>query len=156
MLASLSTRLPSDHALIQSNYMAAYPVNAKTPTTLRITSTKPKPATFAKEGWYKEAAKRKLFLFDLRQSGEETLPIYSLSSRSPWEWDGAGPGPTVPSAYAAKGLLVLPKIASSLAFTRVTMDVRHGRDHTWMWSSASGCLDMSSGSPHTILRSGGS
>ena len=82
LLESLLTRLPSDHARIHSHYMAAHPVDAEPPTTLRFASTRPKPATFAKEGWHKEAAKRKLFLFDPRQSGEETLPIYSLSSRS--------------------------------------------------------------------------
>ena len=38
------------------------------------------------------------FLFDPRQSGEETLPIYSLSSPPACEWDGDGPGLTVPSA----------------------------------------------------------
>ena len=108
LVESLSTRLPSDHARIRSHYMAAHPVDAEPPTTLRFASTKPKPATFAKEGWHKEAAKRKLFLFDPRQSGEETLPIYSLSSRSAWEWDGDSPGLTFPSAYAASGLLALP------------------------------------------------
>ena len=114
LLESLSTRLPSNHARIHSHYMAAHPVDAEPPTTLRFASTKPKPATFAKEGWHKEAAKRKLFLFDPRQSGEETLPIYSLSSRSAWEWDGDGPGLTVPSAYAASGLLVLPVTSTPL------------------------------------------
>ena len=74
LLESLSTRLPSNHARIHSHYMAAHPVDAERPTTLRFASTKSKPATFAKEGWHKEAAKRKLFLFDPRQSGEETLP----------------------------------------------------------------------------------
>ena len=108
LLESLSTRLPSDHARIHSHYLAAHPVDAEPPTTLRFASTKPKPATFAKEGWHKKAAKRKSFLFDPRQSGEETLPIYSLSSRSAWEWDGDGLGLTVPSAYAASGLLALP------------------------------------------------
>ena len=88
--------------------MAAHPVDAEPPTTLRFASTKPKPATFAKEGWHEEAAKRKLFLFDPRQSGEDTLPIYSLSSLSAWEWDGDGPRLTVPVAYAAGGLLALP------------------------------------------------
>ena len=66
LLESLSTRLPSDHARIHSHYMAAHPVNAEPLTTLRFASTKPKPATFAKEGWHKKAAKRKLFLFDPR------------------------------------------------------------------------------------------
>ena len=108
LLESLSTRQPSDHARIHSHYMAAHPIDAEPPTTLHFASTKPKPATFAKEGWHKEAAKRKLFLFYPRQSGEETLPIYSLFSRSAWEWDGNGPGRTVPSAYAACGLLALP------------------------------------------------
>ena len=108
LLESLPTRLPSDHARIHSHYMAAHPMDAEPPTTLRFASRKPKPATFAKEGWYKEAAKRKLFLFDWRQYGEETLPIYSLSSHSAWEWDGDGPGLTVPSAYAANGPLALP------------------------------------------------
>ena len=115
LLESLSTRLPGDHAQIQSHYMAAHPVDAEPPTTLHFASTKPKPATFAKEGWHKEAAKRKLFLFDPRQSGEETLPIYSLSSRSAWELDGNGPRLTVPSAYAASGLLALP-VTSTLLF----------------------------------------
>ena len=114
LLESLSTRLPSDHSQIHSHYMAAHPVDAKPPTTLRFASTKPKPATFAKEGWYKEAAKRKLFLFNPRQSAEDTLPIYSLSSRSPWEWDGDGPGLTVPSPYAASGLLALPVTSTPL------------------------------------------
>ena len=81
VLEALSSRLPSDHARIHSHYMAAHRVDAEPPTTFRFTSTKPKPATFAKQGWYKEAAKRKLFLFDPRQSSEETIPIYSLSSR---------------------------------------------------------------------------
>ena len=108
LLESLSTSLPSDHTRIHSHYMATHPVDAEPPTTFRFASTKPKPATFAKEGWYKEAAKRKLFLFDPRQTGEETLPIYSLSSRSAWEWDGDSPGLTVPSTYAASGLLALP------------------------------------------------
>ena len=85
LLESLSPRLPSDHTRIYSRYMAAHPVNAQTPTTLRFVSTKPKPATFANEGWYKEAVKRKLFLFNRWQLGEETLPIYSLSSRSLWD-----------------------------------------------------------------------
>ena len=76
LLESLSTRLPSDHARIHSHYMAAHPVDAEPPTTLRFASTKPKPAIFAQEGWHMEAAKRKLFLFDLRHSGEATLPIY--------------------------------------------------------------------------------
>ena len=115
LLESLSTRLPSDHARIHSHYMAAHPVDAKPHTTLHPASTQPKPATFAKEGWYKEAAKRKFFLFNPRKSGEETLPIYSLSSRSAWEWDGDGPGLTVPSAYAASGLLALP-VTSTLLF----------------------------------------
>ena len=114
LLESLSTRLPSDHARIHSHYMAAHPVDAEPPTTLRFASTKPKPATFAKEGWHKEAAKRKLFLFDPQQSGEETLPIYSLFGRSAWEWDGDGPGLTVPSAYAASGLLALPVTSTPL------------------------------------------
>ena len=114
LLESLSTRLPSDHARIHNHYMAAHTVDAEPPTTLRFASTKPKPATFAKEGWHKEAAKRKLFLFDPRQSGEETLPIYSLSSRLAREWDGDGPGLTVPSAYAASGLLALPVTSTPL------------------------------------------
>ena len=114
LLESLSTRLPSDHARIHSRYMAAHPVDAEPPTTLRFASTKPKLAIFAKEGWHKEAAKRKLFLFDPRQSGEETLPIHSLTSRSAWEWDGDGPGLTVPSAYAASGLLALPVTSTPL------------------------------------------
>ena len=114
LLESLSTRLPSDHARIHSHYMAAHPVDAEPPTTLRFASTKPKPATIAKEGWHKEAAKRKLFLFDRRQSGEETLPIYSLSIRSAWGWDGDGPGLNVPSAYAASGLLALPVTSTPL------------------------------------------
>ena len=113
-LESLSTRLPSDHARIHSHYMAAHPVDAEPPTTLRFASTKPKPATFAKEGWHKEAAKRKLFLFHPRQSGEETLPIYLLCSRSAWEWDGDGLGLTVPSVYAASGLLALPVTSTPL------------------------------------------
>ena len=46
LLESLSTRLPSDHTRIHSHYMAAHPVDAETPTTLRFASTKPKPATF--------------------------------------------------------------------------------------------------------------
>ena len=108
LLESLSTRLPSDHARIHSHYMTAHPVDAEPPTNLRVASPKPKPATFAKEGWYKEAAKRKLFLFVAWQSGEETLPIYSLSSRLAWEWDGDGPRLTVRSAYASSGLLALP------------------------------------------------
>ena len=107
LLESLSTRLPRDHARIHNHYMAAHPVDAEPPDTLRFASTKPKPATFAIGGWHKEAAKRK--------SGEETLPIYSLSSRSAWEWDGDGPGLTVPSAYAASGLLALP-VTSTLLF----------------------------------------
>ena len=111
---SLSTHLPSDHARIHSHYMAAHPVDVEPYTTLRFASTKPKPAIFAKEGWHKEAAKRKLFLFDPRKSGEETLPIYSLCSRSAWEWDGDGPGLTVPSAYAASGLLALPVTSTPL------------------------------------------
>ena len=114
LLESLPTRLPSDHARIHSHYMAALPVDAEPPTPLRFASTKPKRAIFAKEGWHKEAAKRKLFLFDPRQSGEETVPIYSLSSRSAWEWDGDGPGLTVPSAYAASGLLALPVTSTPL------------------------------------------
>ena len=114
LLESLSTRLPSDQTRIHNHYMAAHHGDAETPTTLRFASTKPKPATFAKEGWYKEAAKRNLFLFDPRQSGEETLPVYSLSSRSPWEWDGDGPGLTVPNAYAANGLLALPVTSTPL------------------------------------------
>ena len=114
LLESLSPRLPSDHARIHSHYMAAHPVDAEPPTTLRFASTKPKPATFAKKGWYKEATKRKLFLFDPQQSGEETLPIYSLSSRSAWEWGCDGPGLTVPSAYAASGLLALPVTSTPL------------------------------------------
>ena len=114
LLESLSTRLPSDHARIHSHYMVAHPVDAEPPTTLRFASTKPKRATLAKEGWHKEAAKRKLFLFDPRQSSEDTLPIYSLSSRSTWEWDGDGPGLTVPSAYAASGLLALPVTSTPL------------------------------------------
>ena len=114
VLESLSTRLPSDHARIHSHYMAAHPVDAQPPTTLHFASTKPKPATFAKEGWHKEAAKRNMFLFDPRQSGEETLPIYSLSGRSAWEWDGDGPGLTVRSAYAASGLLALPVTSTPL------------------------------------------
>ena len=69
LLGSLSTRLPSDHARIHRHHMAAHPVDAETPTTLRFTSTKPKPAFFAEKGWYKGAAKRKLFLFVPRQSG---------------------------------------------------------------------------------------
>ena len=52
---SLSTRLTSNHAQIHSDYMAAHPVDAEPPTILRFPSTKPKPATFAKEGWYNEA-----------------------------------------------------------------------------------------------------
>ena len=115
LLESLSTRLPSDHARIHSHYMAAHPVDAEPPTTLRFASTKPKPATFTKEGWCIEAAKRKLFLLDPRQSGEETLPIYSLFSRSVWEWDGDDPGRTVPSAYAVSGLLALA-VTSGLLF----------------------------------------
>ena len=111
---SLSTRLPSDHARLHSHYMAAHPVDAEPPTTLRFASTKPKLATFAKEGWHKEAAKRKLFLFDPRQPGDETVPIYSLSSRLAWERDGDGPGLTVPSAYAASGLLALPVTSTPL------------------------------------------
>ena len=107
LLESLSTHLPSDHARIHSHYMAAHPVDAEPPTTLCFASTKPQPATFAKEGWHKDAAKRKLFLFDPRQSPEETLPIYSLSNRSAWEWDGDGPGLTMPSVYAASGPLAL-------------------------------------------------
>ena len=114
LLESLSTRLPSDHVRIYSHYMAAHDVDAEPPTTLRFASTKPKPATFAKEGWHKEAAKRKLFLFDPRQSGEETLPIYSLSSHSAWEWNGDGPGLVVPSAYAASRLLALPVTSTPL------------------------------------------
>ena len=114
LLESLSTRLPSDHTRIHSHYMAAHPVDAEPPTTLRFASTKPKPATFAKEGWHKEPAKRKLFLFDPWQSGEETLPLYSLSSRSAWEWDGDGPGLTVPTAYAASELLALPVTSTPL------------------------------------------
>ena len=100
--------MPSDHTRIHSHYMAAHPVDADPPTNLRFTSTKPKLATFSKEAWHKDAAQRKLFLFDPRESGEETLPIYSLPSRSQWEWDGDVPGLTVPSAYAAQGLLALP------------------------------------------------
>ena len=42
---------------------------------------------------------------------------------------------------------IMPKIASNLAFTRVTMAVRSGRSHSWMCSFPSGCLDMSSGFP---------
>ena len=114
LLESLSTRLPHDHARINSHYMAAHPVDAEPPTTLRFASTKRKPATFAKEGWHKEAARRKLFLFDPRQSGEETLPIYSLSNRSAWERDSDGPGLTVPSAYAGSGLLALPVTSTPL------------------------------------------
>ena len=114
LLESLLTRLPSDHARIHSHYLAAHPGDAGPPTTLRFASTKPKPAIFAKEGWHKEAAKRKLFLFDPRQSGEETLPIYSLSRRSAWEWDEDGPGLTVPSSYAASGLLALPVTSTPL------------------------------------------
>ena len=114
LLESLSTRLPNDHARIHIHYMAAQSVDAEPPTTLRFASTKPKPATFAKEGWHKEAAKRKLSLFDPRQSGEETLPIYSLSSRSAGERDGDGPGLTVRSAYAASGLLALPVTSTPL------------------------------------------
>ena len=53
LLESLSTRPPSDHVRIHSIYMAAHPVDAEPPTTGRFDSTKPKPATFAKEGWYK-------------------------------------------------------------------------------------------------------
>ena len=86
LLESLSTRLPSDHTRIHSHYMAAHPVDAEPPTTLCFASAKPKPATFSKEGWYKEAAKRKLFLFDPRQSGEETLP----STPSPVAQRGSG------------------------------------------------------------------
>ena len=78
-------RLPRYHAWMHSHYMAAHPVDAETPTTLRFASTKPKPATFANEGWYNQAAKRNLFLFDPQQYGADTLRIYSLSSRSPWE-----------------------------------------------------------------------
>ena len=92
LLESLSTRLPSDHARIHSHCMAAHPVDAEPPTTLRFASTEPKPATFAKQGWYKEAAKRKLFLFDPRPSPEETLPINSLTSSLAWEWDVTAPG----------------------------------------------------------------
>ena len=84
------------------------------PPPSRFASTKPKPATLAKEGWHKEAAKRKLFLFDPRQSGEEMLLIYSLSSRLVWEWDGDGPGLTVPNAYVASGLLALPVTSTPL------------------------------------------
>ena len=69
LLESLYTRLPSDHARIHRPYMAAYPVDAEPLTTVRFASTKPKPATFAKEVWYKEAANGKLVLFDQRQSG---------------------------------------------------------------------------------------
>ena len=76
LLESLSTHLPSDHARIHSQHMAANPVDAEPPITLRFASTKPRPATFTKERWYKETAKTKLFLFDPRQSGEETLPFY--------------------------------------------------------------------------------
>ena len=66
--------------------MAARPVDAEPPTTLGFASTKPKPTTFAKEAWHKEAAKRKLILFDPRQSGEETCP----STRSPVAQRGNG------------------------------------------------------------------
>ena len=114
LLEPLSTRLPSDHAWIHSRYIPAHPVDAEPPTNRRFASTKPKPATFAKKGWYKEAAKRKLFLFDPRPSGEETLTIYSLCSRSAWEWDGDGPGLTTPSAFAASGLLALPVTSTPL------------------------------------------
>ena len=117
LLDSLSDRLSSDHARMHSHCMAAHPMDAEPPTTLLFASTKPKPATFAKEGWYKEAAKRKLFLFDPRQSGEETLPIHSLSSRSALEWDGDDPGLTMPSAYAASGLLALPSTSTPLFVT---------------------------------------
>ena len=117
LLESLSDRLPSDHARIHSHCMAAHPMDAEPPTTLLFASTNPKPATFPKEGWYKEAAKRKLFLIHPRQSGEETLPIFSLSSRSAWEWDGDDPGLTVPSAYAASGLLALPVTSNPLFVT---------------------------------------
>ena len=46
---SLATRMPSDHARIHSHYMAAHPVDAGPPTSLRFASTKPKPASFSKE-----------------------------------------------------------------------------------------------------------
>ena len=61
LLESLSARLPSDHTRIHSHYMAAHLVDAEPPTTLRFTSTKPKPTTFAKEGWHKEAASGSCF-----------------------------------------------------------------------------------------------
>ena len=92
LLESLSTRLPSDHARIHSHYMAAHPVDAEPPTTPRLCSTQPKPATVAKEEWHKEAAKRKLFLFDPRRSGEETLPIYSLSCAQRGSGTATAPG----------------------------------------------------------------
>ena len=55
-----------------------------------------------------------MFLFDPRQSVEETLPICSLSGRSAWEWDSDGSGLTVPSAFAASGLLALPVTSTPL------------------------------------------
>ena len=108
LLEFLSTRLQSDHARIRGYYMAAHPVDAEPPITLWFASTKPKPATFAKEGWYKEATKRTLFLFNPRQSGEETLPINSLSSRSAWEWYTNGPGLTVPSPPRSLSRTTIP------------------------------------------------
>ena len=112
LVESLVTCMPSHHARIHSHYMAAHPVDANPPTSLRFTSTKPKPGTLSKEAGHKDAAKRKLFLCDPQPSAEETLPIYSLPSRSQREWDGDGPGLTVPSAYAAQGLLALPMTAT--------------------------------------------
>ena len=74
---------------------------------MHFASTKPHPATFNKEVRHKDAAKRKLFLFDPRPSREEILPIYSLPSCFQREWDGDEPVWTVPSAYAAQGVLAL-------------------------------------------------
>ena len=115
---SPATCMLSDHARNHGHYMAAQPVDADPPSKLHFPCAKPKPIAFSRKPWHKDAAKRKLFLLDHWQSGKETLPIYSLPSRSGWERDGDGPASTVPSSYAAHGLVSLP-------VTRTHMFVAH-------------------------------
>ena len=103
LVESPATCMLRDHARIYSHYMAAHPVDAE--PTLASASPPPSPSP-------PPSARR--LRTRTRLGGEETLPIYSLPSCSQWEWDGDGPGLTVPSAYAAQGLLALPVTATTL------------------------------------------
>ena len=74
LIESLATCMRSDHCPIHTHYMAAHLVDVNPPTSLRFSSSKPKPATFNKEGWYKDAAKRKLLLSDPASQAKRPSP----------------------------------------------------------------------------------